>query len=148
MKSSLQNVHTPGFKKGDKNPNFKDGRSIRKKVCPCGRQTNDYRNKLCLKCYRSKMGNRNRTTPWRGVVPLPRKGEASNFWKGSSVGYKGIHIWLNTKFGKARKCENKKCKMTSKYFDYSLLRGKKYLRKRENFWQLCRSCHKYYDKKK
>lgn len=69
-----------------------------------------------------------------------------NLWKGDNVGYRGIHHWLNNKFGKAKKCENKNCKFKIiKRYEWSLLKNKKYQRKRANFWQLCAGCHRNYD---
>ena len=42
-----------------------------------------------------------------------------------------------------KECEE--CKVTDKKLDWALLKGRKYLRKRENFKILCRSCHLKYD---
>lgn len=58
-----------------------------------------------------------------------------------------IHNWLRKIYGQANHCENNKCKKISKHFEWSLLKGKKYERKRKNFWQLCTSCHAMYDNK-
>jgi hypothetical protein len=44
------------------NPNYIDGRSHNVNICKCGRKTSDYRNKLCLKCYRKKLSEQN----WKG----------------------------------------------------------------------------------
>lgn len=84
------------------------------------------------------------------------KGNESPHWKGLKVCYINIHKWLWINFGKANKCENPNCiyprknregKIMNKpkTFDWAKLKGKKYLRKRNNFWQLCRSCHIRYD---
>lgn len=66
--------------------------------------------------------------------------------------YKALHKWLQRKFGKANSCENRKnrilpfaCSGISIYFNWAKLQGKIYDRKRENFIQLCRSCHVIYD---
>ncbi len=48
-------------------------------------------------------------------------------------------------YGKAYKCESKKCKHKSKIYDWTKLKNKEYEFKRENFWMLCRSCHVKYD---
>ena len=66
--------------------------------------------------------------------------------KGDNVAYRTIHSWLSKRFGKADRCEQVDCEGKSKTFDWSKLRGKKYERKRENFWKLCRSCHIKYDR--
>lgn len=60
---------------------------------------------------------------------------------------KRIHQWINYNYGKASKCENKDCGGKSKTFDYSLLEDKFYDYVRENYMQLCRSCHFKYDYK-
>ncbi len=59
--------------------------------------------------------------------------------------YLAIHSWLRNKFGSADKCESPNCSGKSKGFEWSLIKGKLYERKRENFWRLCKSCHKLYD---
>ena len=62
------------------------------------------------------------------------------------VGYKGIHKWLIINFGKANKCENPECSCKEpEKFEWSLINGMEYERKRDNFWMLCTSCHKTYD---
>lgn len=71
----------------------------------------------------------------------------SAVWKGDKVGYDGIHAWLRTKFGKASICENSKCLGKGRTYEWALIKGREYERKRKNFWQLCHSCHKKYDRK-
>ena len=66
-------------------------------------------------------------------------------WKGDDVGYAGIHNWLEREFGKASRCENIKCLKKSSVHEWALLKNKSYTRKRDNFWMLCKSCHKKYD---
>jgi len=61
------------------------------------------------------------------------------------IGYGAIHVWMRFKYGKAKRCEGKSCKGISKIFDWAMLREKSYDFKRENFIQLCRSCHSIYD---
>ena len=73
------------------------------------------------------------------------KGENHPSWLGNRISYKGLHIWLKAEFGRANKCENSNCKKQSKSFDWALKKGKRYERRIENFWQLCRKCHKAYD---
>lgn len=82
--------------------------------------------------------------------------EGNPAWKGNKIGYSRIHKWLAEKFGRASKCENIRCsyprrngagsivKMPRR-FEYALIRGMVYKRKRENFIQLCPSCHRKYD---
>lgn len=56
-----------------------------------------------------------------------------------------IHAWLRYHYGRADVCENPNCKGRSKLFEYSLINGKNYGRKRENFRKLCKCCHEKYD---
>ena len=82
--------------------------------------------------------------------------ENASHWMGDNIKYGGIHSWLVRMFGKANKCENLLCvyprknkggnivKM-AKRFEYALMVGKKYERKRENYIMLCPSCHRKYD---
>lgn len=59
--------------------------------------------------------------------------------------YQKIHCWLWSHYGKATKCENPDCPQTCKNFSWSLIKGLKYEKKRDNFKQLCYSCHIKYD---
>lgn len=77
------------------------------------------------------------------VLGKNTKGENHWNWKNDKVGYHGIHSWLRKTFGKADKCENNENHKGE--FEYALLKGKKYERKRENFKKLCHSCHAKYD---
>lgn len=72
-------------------------------------------------------------------------GIKNNQWVGKDLSYKGVHRWLERNFGKANLCEKIDCEKKSNSFDWALLQGKKYERNRDNFWKLCRSCHKKYD---
>lgn len=85
-----------------------------------------------------------------------KKGTLSPFWKGSGAKYGSIHDWIKYHYGKASKCENPSCVYPkkskngvlskAKIFDWALKKGSDYSnRSRENFIQLCRSCHKKYD---
>ena len=67
-------------------------------------------------------------------------------WQGVNASYTAIHLWLVKKYGKANRCENSKCSHLGKRFEWALIKGKKYQRKRENFMQLCSHCHRGYDK--
>lgn len=59
--------------------------------------------------------------------------------------YYSIHAWLKLKYGKASFCENVNCKNTPKRFEWALKKGCVYDRNRDNFIQLCPSCHRKYD---
>lgn len=71
-------------------------------------------------------------------------GANSPVWQ-KKPGYFPIHSWLLREFGKAVQCEASWCKGISQSYEWALLKGKKYERKRENFWALCKSCHRKYD---
>jgi hypothetical protein len=68
-------------------------------------------------------------------------------WKGNNVCYRTLHYWLENNFGKAIKCENKSCNGKNKHYEWALKKGKPYEKKRDYFWQLCRSCHRKEDYK-
>lgn len=76
-------------------------------------------------------------------------GEDNTNWKGGRIGYEGVHAWLERDYGKPQRCDNPNCqyKKTIRW-DWALIHGKKYERKRENFMRLCRSCHIKYDRNK
>lgn len=89
-------------------------------------------------------------------VMLGQIGENCRNWDGDNVGYVGIHQWLRKEFGKADRCENSECVYPKrnwygkimkfpKRFEWALIHGKDYKRRRENFWRLCSSCHIKYD---
>lgn len=59
--------------------------------------------------------------------------------------YARIHGWLRWNFTKTDKCESLSCLKNNKNFEWALLNGKTYEKKRENFIVLCRSCHRKYD---
>lgn len=72
------------------------------------------------------------------------RGELNPAWKGSSVGYKGLHLWINTNYPKKNMCEH--CNKSAKT-DRANISGK-YLRDISDWLELCRPCHGKYDKKK
>lgn len=64
-------------------------------------------------------------------------------WTWYTGGYNAIHTWLSNNFGPATECING-CEDMPKY-EWALIQGKKYEHKKENFQQMCGSCHKNYD---
>ena len=62
-----------------------------------------------------------------------------------STNYGKAHRYLHVNYGKADHCENTNCPGTSKTYDWALKKGYRYECNRDNFMQLCRSCHKIYD---
>lgn len=85
----------------------------------------------------------------KGLPATWAKGEKSHMWKGSNIKYSGIHMWLRSEYGIANTCESDAigmdCRKNSKRYHWAKLKGKRYERKRENFIQLCNSCHRIYD---
>lgn len=59
--------------------------------------------------------------------------------------YAAVHYWLKQNYGKASKCESADCLGISKNYQWAKIRDKKYEKKRENFINLCVSCHQKYD---
>ncbi len=63
-----------------------------------------------------------------------------------------IHQWLADNFGKASLCENRDknilsfaCKGTSKVFQWAKKKDKEYTKNKNDYFQLCISCHRKYD---
>lgn len=59
--------------------------------------------------------------------------------------YSSVHHWLRYNYGKAQKCENKKCAGVSTTYQWAKKQGKEYDYQRENFLELCVPCHFDYD---
>lgn len=77
-------------------------------------------------------------------------GENNYQWKGQFASYSAIHSWMVRNYGKPTHCENckrLKTKTDYKIFDWANISGK-YIRKREDWKMLCKSCHKLFDNKK
>lgn len=56
------------------------------------------------------------------------------------------HAWLIYWHGRASKCENPDCSYKNpKRYEWALIKGKRHEKKRENYFQLCASCHRKYD---
>lgn len=78
-----------------------------------------------------------------GAVPK-KKGNKNSRWKGITAGFRGKHCWLTRNYGKPIQCDNLKCKKKSQYYDWANISGK-YKRNRNDYFHLCRSCHKCFD---
>ena len=66
-------------------------------------------------------------------------------WLGENASYEAKHQWLRRIYGKATHCENKKCTSKNpKRFEWANI-SKKYFRRRNDWKQLCASCHRKYD---
>lgn len=60
-------------------------------------------------------------------------------------GYAAIHKWLTRHYGRADHCEGDFCDEVSRRYHWAKLPELPYEHDRENFTQLCSSCHKLLD---
>lgn len=72
-----------------------------------------------------------------------KKGDAHHSWKGDSIEYHGLHLWVVRERGKPSMCEH--CGATDKSRYHWANVDHQYRRKLEDFIRLCVSCHKKYD---
>ena len=79
-------------------------------------------------------------------------------WQNDNPSYRAVHAWMIKEYGKANKCENKSCiyprkdsrgkiMLKPKSYQWANKTGK-YLRDKNDFMELCASCHKKYDLKR
>lgn len=85
---------------------------------------------------------KNKPAKNKGAKYLHLRGSNNHAWK-DKVGYSGVHRWLYRNFGKANHCES--CCGEAKRYEWALIKGKSYEKRRDSFWQLCSSCHQKYD---
>jgi hypothetical protein len=69
-------------------------------------------------------------------------GAAHPAWKGSAVGYSGIHMWVANNFTRPKACET--CGASDRRFEWANKSGK-YTRERSDWLSLCVRCHRTYD---
>lgn len=77
-----------------------------------------------------------------------RDEDKSNSWKGSSVGYSGLHKWVIKNLGSPLECENcglEGCKNGSKWNIHWANKSREYKRILNDWLALCAKCHKQYD---
>lgn len=58
--------------------------------------------------------------------------------------YLTVHAWVNRRYGKAKKCESKRCLNISQKYEWANI-NKKYTRNIDEWKQLCISCHRRFD---
>lgn len=79
---------------------------------------------------------------------LGRGGEKAPSWRGDSVGYGGLHIWVRKELGLANQCED--CGLSKipegkqRYFGWANI-SHEYKRELSDWKQLCVKCHMAYD---
>lgn len=113
--------------------------------CECG-NTKEVRgshlldgNVISCKCYNKEVSS---IFLKKYATSDKHKGSGNPMWKGDRVGYMGIHTWLRDKFIKGP-CNH--CGTLEKSRDWALIKGKKHMRRKENYIPLCKSCHLKYD---
>lgn len=79
-----------------------------------------------------------------------------NRWKGKEAGYVAKHMWIVKNYGNASRCENMECVYPRKInngrellekprrYEWANVSGE-YSREREDYKQLCPSCHRKWD---
>ena len=80
------------------------------------------------------------------------QGSKGGHWKGNRAGYAAFHIWILKYYGNANKCDNREnktldfeCSDSTNNFEWAKIKGRRYSRDREDYLQLCVSCHRKYD---
>lgn len=126
------------------------------------------RGKFCSrKCYEiSKRGkpswNKGKSATWM-IGNVLRKGKKNPFlakfnrsrhgkinpkWKGDSVEYRGLHLWIERTLGKSQACQHcPKAHLTGHKIHWANRSGK-YLRDVNDWLRLCVKCHREFDRKK
>lgn len=79
-----------------------------------------------------------------GKSLMGKRDEQSRAWKGSRVGYVGLHLWVQRKLGKAYFCLFCNTQNAKKYEWANL--SKKYKRVITDWIQLCTTCHQRFDR--
>lgn len=94
----------------------------------------------------SKWMSENNPKYWDGKKRLELSDEKNPMWKGSNVGYRALHRWVEAKLGKPTTCEH--CGATDLYHHSINWANKSgsYLRDITDWLRLCVKCHRLYDK--
>lgn len=80
---------------------------------------------------------RGQERPWTRGANAPT-------WRGDDAGYDAMHRWLNQWHPKSGICEN--CGITGRRTHYAFLHHpERHTRNREDYRELCTSCHKRFD---
>lgn len=90
------------------------------------------------------MSGKKHTEETKFKMSISKKEEKAYQWKGDLVGYSGLHVWLNKKYGKACVCENESCEGVSNNYQWAN-KTNQYRREISDWLQLCVSCHKKFD---
>jgi hypothetical protein len=109
---------------------------------------NGLRKYCSKKCYSLSMVGRKlpehikKITNKNLTLPKTYYKESEHFnWKGDNVGYRGLHYWINRELGKPIKCTF--CNSTNN-LEWAN-KSHEYNRDKNDYFSLCKSCHKKYD---
>lgn len=70
-----------------------------------------------------------------------------NAWKGDRVGYRGLHLWVESILGKPHYCDEcGNTKLSHRHYHWANVSGN-YKRITTDWRRLCAKCHKAFDKK-
>jgi len=170
-KTNRRNEVIQKIKIGWKNliPRAKTGKMV---PCPvCGKSK--YKRLIDLKNGSKYCSRKCSSISRRGIIPSNLKYAQSNSpmqkghtafvkygkdhwaWQETNPSYRAVHAWIVSRYGKPTKCENPKCIYPRKDMRGHWMQKPKayqwanksqtYKRDRNDFMQLCASCHKLYD---
>lgn len=122
-------------------------RMKRKKCNNCDNKI-DYRNisglcrfcKFCIDCGKNVSRN-SKKGRCKSCLNKNLFGSNNPNWKDSGLTYTAIHRWIKKYYGKADRCENKKCNYENPHhYEWDNI-SEKYLKDRKDWQRLCVSCH-------
>lgn len=77
----------------------------------------------------------------KNLTNAPEHVEIGDRW------YFTVHIFIHRRYGKANTCENKNCPKKSFKYEWAN-KTRRYLRDKDDWMQLCVSCHRLFDRGK
>lgn len=108
-------------------------------------RTKNLTTKKCRNCgvEFTKWAFRKATFCSRGCSQYFFVGEKNAGYKGSEVGYYGLHKWVEKELGKPKQCES--CKtIKAKKYEWAN-KSRSYKRELSDWVRMCVACHHYYD---
>lgn len=101
-------------------------------IIPSREGTAKYCSNVCR--FKSVVGNeiwKNRTKDYQG--------KNNPAWKGSEVGYRAVHLWVQKKLGKAKRCRVDNNHISTRYHWANI--SKQYKRDLTDWTEMCPSCN-------
>ena len=99
-----------------------------------------YRCNVCIDCG-GKISSNSHKGRCKKCLGKSLFGSNNPNWKESGLCYGAIHKWIWTYYGKADRCENKKCVYPNPHhYEWDNI-SEKYLKDRKDWRRLCVSCH-------